>query len=250
MKSSGIRLVVALLLLSGGAVCAQQPTAESRGGARADARSSVAVVIIIGAVQLPARVVARRPVRLNELFALAGGATERAGRAIRIYRAVPASDLDRLLTDDEFRKSVSFEAYKIADLRRRDEKANPFLQTGDVVYVEEPGVVYIAGDVKNPQVMNLTDDLTLRQAIAIAGGLLPGSEKERIIIRRQGIKPEKEIINLSRSYVASREKDITLQPNDVVCVLGKMSIGRSCPFADPPAKRVVTVDKLPSRTLY
>lgn len=249
IKSNSALLIAVLLLLSGHPLSAPQSTVESGRGAQSDAGGSdKAFVIVLGAVRLPARVEARRPVRLSELLALSGGVTERAGKTIRIYRSVAVSDVDRLLTDDEFKRSARFEAYKLADLMRRDEKSNPFLQTGDVVYVEEPGIVYIAGNVRSPQAMNLTEGLTLRQAISITGGLLPGVE--RIIIRRQGIGQEKETITVSRKDIESRGKDITLRPNDVVCVMGKMSVGMSCPFADLPVKPPVTLDKLRSRTLY
>ncbi|MBD0372191.1 MAG: SLBB domain-containing protein [Pyrinomonadaceae bacterium] len=234
MKSRSIYLIVitALLLLLCSTVHGQEQKPPSP-------------VIVVGAVQLPARYEVRRPLRLNELIARSGGMTERAGKAIRIYRSVQASG--EILTDDWFKQQGGFEAYLIADLARSDERANPYVEAGDLVYVEEAGIVYIAGDVKVPQAIKLMEALTLRQAIAIAGGLLPGADK--IFVRRQGSDERRETITLSRKDVASRGNEFALQANDVVCAQGKISIGRGCPFGDVTVERKVNVDSLPLRAV-
>lgn len=240
MKSKSIYLIaiIALLLSRGGAVRAQEPQ-----------KQQPSLVIVVGAVQLPARYEVRRPLRLNELIARSGGMTERAGKIIRIYRSVQASR-DRLLTDDWLKQQGGFEAYMITDLARSSEKANTYVQAGDVVYVEEVGIVYVAGDVKLPQAIKLTEALTLRQAIAVAGGLLPGTEKEKIFVLRQRSDQRIEIIALKGKDVASRGNNIILQPDDLVCVQGKMSTGRGCPLMYALPKRVVTIDSLPLRTVW
>jgi protein involved in polysaccharide export with SLBB domain len=243
-KSVWLFAVTAFLLLSEVAICAQQKAADSR-GTISDTKPFITVV---GAVRLQARYQARRPVRLIELLALSGGMTERAGKAIRIYRHLSLSDAARLLRDDELKKTAGFEAYSIADLLRSGDGGSPPVQPGDIVYVEEPGVVYITGDVKIPQMINLIEALTLRQAIEIAGGLSQGAEKDKIFIYRQGSGKWREIITVKHKDIASLKTDIVLYPADIICVRGKRSIGRSCPST--LASPLPLTGELPLRTIW
>ncbi len=79
--------------------------------------------------------------------------------------------------------------------------------------------VYVGGEVKSPRTLTLTGDLTVMQSIIDAGGLTKSAKKTEIIVVRRGsdYKPVPYKINLEK-LLAGQEKDIRLQPFDIVYV--------------------------------
>jgi len=91
------------------------------------------------------------------------------------------------------------------------------------------GRVYVYGAVKNPGMVEIPDvgGLTVLQLITMIGGLTPwGSPENAFILRRE--HPEKphvridlELDQLFASAAPNTEKDVVLQPNDILCIPGK-----------------------------
>lgn len=79
--------------------------------------------------------------------------------------------------------------------------------------------VYVGGEVKSPRTLTLTGDLTVMQSIIDAGGLTKSAKKTDIVVIRRGsdYKPVPYKINLEK-LLAGQEKDIRLQPFDIVYV--------------------------------
>lgn len=79
--------------------------------------------------------------------------------------------------------------------------------------------VYVGGEVKSPRTLTLTGDLTVMQSIIDAGGLTKSAKKTEIVVIRRGsdYKPVPYKINLEK-LLAGQEKDIRLQPFDIVYV--------------------------------
>jgi polysaccharide export outer membrane protein len=184
-------------------------------GARAQQPSSDACrpsVIVAGAVRSPARFELRRRVRLSETLALAGGPTERAGDVVRVTRPEAA------------------ETYKLVLVSGDGENNDPYLRPGDIVTVEEVSRVHVSGSVQKPQAVRIVGELTLTQAIAAAGGLLPNSEKRRVVLTRyDAASGSKKRIDVDLKAVAKRSAaDVQLLPNDIVYVPGKKSRSGCC----------------------
>ena len=95
------------------------------------------------------------------------------------------------------RADGSSKKYSIEDLATGAGEADPLIMAGDKIYVPPPAseVFYLSGQVKAPGSIPITKTLTVREAIAKAGGLTDmGSDKKIKIFRKnvevKGVKLE------------------------------------------------------------
>lgn len=143
-------------------------------------------VIVLGAVGQPGLVPVDRAYRVSEILARVGGAKEGAQHVILSSK----TGGETKLTIDELARSAT---------------ADPYVQPDDKLFVPEPELFYIYGQVNAPGAYTLRDRMTLRQAIARGGGLTAsGSEKKLSVYRNE------QKIRLSL--------DSALQPGDVLVI--------------------------------
>lgn len=176
-------------------------------------------VAINGAIAKPGQFQMRRPVRLLELVQFyAGGATERTSGKIQLARfanfnmclAAPSADSS---------SSIDFAIFDLKDTLAGVETANPYLQPGDVITLPEAKEAYVVGNVLRPgPVLLKSDNVTITQAIAMAGGTMPDTKKEQVRITRQEAdgKTKREIIVDLKAISTQKAPDIALLPNDIV----------------------------------
>jgi polysaccharide export outer membrane protein len=186
-------------------------------------------VVINGAVMKPGQFQMRRPVRLLELLTFyAGGPTEKSGGRIQIAR-VPAlgecSEAQKVAAasgaQPEDADSPQFLVLNLADTLKGDEKSNPYLQPGDVITLPEAKEAYVVGNVLRPGPVPIRDDhLTVTRAVAMAGGLLPDTKKEKVrIIRVDADGGNRREIPVDWAAIdKGKAEDIALLPNDIVDV--------------------------------
>ena len=199
-------------------------------------------VAINGAVVKPGQFQLRRPVRLLELLQFyAGGPTERSGGRIQLARmpalgmcgpapaatqsapqvaaSQTASAPSATTIDDA--TAPSFLTFKLEDTLKADEQSNPYLQPGDVITLPEAKEAYVVGNVLRPGPVALRDDhLTVSRAIAMAGGTMPDSKKERVRIIRQESdgRGSREIFVDLKAVDKHQAEDVALMPNDIIDV--------------------------------
>jgi len=128
-------------------------------------------VSVLGAVGQPGAFTLDRPITLAQALARAGGLREDAADSdIVVHRA---------------RGIARYNARAVLEGR---EGAQALLGNNDTVFVEPPRVIYLYGYVNKPgQYALARPGLTVRQAIALAGGLAPlGSDAWGLRIRRDG----------------------------------------------------------------
>jgi protein involved in polysaccharide export with SLBB domain len=200
---------------------AQQPANSS---ALADDSNAKPCIVIYGAVRSPARFELRRRVRLAELLARSGGVTERVGKTIQIIHS--GSECyrggEKPATKSPASESEKFTVVNLADFVRGDEKANPYIEAGDVVIVTESDPIYVTGSVVNPRPIFSKGPLKLLQAIKLAGGLRADAKKGKVLIYRRrpnGDLAEEIALDLNE-IVRHRTRDFILQPGDTVVVGG------------------------------
>lgn len=194
-------------------------------------RSKRPVSTIFGAVKKEQRFQIKRPVFLNELIVLSGGLTDRASGEIQIFRPKQVSCAEIFRThqqknsvgEDRERFVRTSQAdgsniinIKIADLLRGNENANPQIYSGDIITILEAEPVYVIGGVAAPKRISARSKTTLSKAVASAGGFSKDAEREKItIFRREG--DETKIIEANFEEIEKNpDKDIPLQPFDVV----------------------------------
>ncbi len=133
--------------------------------------------------------------------------------------AAPAVDWTAAVTGGSSRRVLRI---PVRDLLRGDPRYNVVIRPDDKVYawLGPVGEFYVIGNVYRPGVFSLTGrKITVRQAIAAAGGLAPLAWPDRCeLIRRYNDETE-EIIRLNLDAIfAGTQPDVVLKPNDTINV--------------------------------
>jgi polysaccharide export outer membrane protein len=118
-------------------------------------------VTVLGLVGSPGLVPVDRPYRLSEILARVGGARENAADYV-------------VLTPE----SGEVTRYSIKAAATGDPSQDPIVPPGARLFVPQAELVYVSGQVKGPGSFPIMSDMTVRMAIAKAGGLTDiGSER-------------------------------------------------------------------------
>jgi len=93
------------------------------------------------------------------------------------------------------------------------------IRHGDVIHVPFAGNAYVLGGVKRPGCVAVKDNLSLSQAVAMAGGVAPVVATNRVDIMRldDSGKPITVTAHLDKVFRRT-EPDVPLKDNDVVVV--------------------------------
>jgi polysaccharide export outer membrane protein len=173
-------------------------------------------VAVIGAINEQGRYQMQRRLRLLELLGYAKGPSDKAGQTINIVRA-PRSGLcdNGAKAGDE---GGSFLSLRLNDTMRGEEKANPYVEPGDIVTLPEADQVYVVGNVYHPQALPMKEPISVSRAVAMAGGPLRDSKTDRVrIVRRQpGSSMTSELFVDLVAIRRMKAEDVALQPNDIV----------------------------------
>jgi len=180
-------------------------------------------VAVLGSVRAPSRFLLQRRVRLLELLTFVNGPTDNAGRTIQVVHTGPltASDVLPSVSDPSAEKSTDqIDYYNLKDTVRGEEKSNPYVRPGDVVFVPAADQVYVIGNVIHPTSIALTEPMTVTRAIAMAGGTAIDTKKNEIHVIRQtpGTTEKKEILVDLDAINRHKAEDIVLVANDIVDV--------------------------------
>jgi protein involved in polysaccharide export with SLBB domain len=187
-------------------------------------------VAVIGAVIAPGRFQLQRPMRLRELLAQVNGPTQNAGQNVQIIRSfsIKSCGQKSIRTLESSASMVEPQediiSLSLADVMKGEESGNPFIQAGDIIRVPEAEIkqAFVIGSVKSAVTINLKEPVTLSRALAMAGGVVKGSNIEKIKISRQkpnSLAKTELIVNL-KEINKSAQEDILLEANDVVDVPG------------------------------
>jgi protein involved in polysaccharide export with SLBB domain len=107
-------------------------------------------------------------------------------------------------------------------LEQGDPMMNIVLRDNDVVQVPtlEVGEFYVMGEISRPGVYSLTGrEVTVKMAVAAAGGFGPLSWPENTILIRRVADNSEQIVPLDLQAIFQGERpDIMLKPNDVIAI--------------------------------
>ncbi len=182
-------------------------------------------VAIIGAVNEQSRFELQRRIRLLELLTYARGPSPKAGQTINVVHSLTPSSCKQGTEPDD--PAAALSTYKLSDTLLGDPKANPYLESGDIVTIPEANQVYVVGNVFTPLSIPLKEPITLTRAIAMAGGVRQDTKKDKIRVVRQepNSSTRTEIIVDLSAIEKKRAEDLALLPNDIIDV--PTSAGRS-----------------------
>ena len=147
-------------------------------------------IFVLGEVKNPGRYTIQGPQTLLEVIAHAGSTTPTASNTIIVQRykeGIANAVSTAALPDDA--QTAEVLRVSLEDLREGKLNANIILQDSDTIIVPPAERFYVTGYVKQPGSFVLRPGMTVRQAIAEAGGLTDRGSNRRIkIIRRVGEK--------------------------------------------------------------
>jgi polysaccharide export outer membrane protein len=189
-------------------------------------------VAITGAVAKPGSYEIIGPRTLLEVLSLAGGFINQgyptgggaqAGDVVDVIRHQNAPDQAASMKNSAAKPFSPKTETMVIDLHRlvsgQDPQLNIPIRSGDVVHVPFAGTAYILGGVRKPGNIVVKENITVSQAVAMAGGIDPVLGTNNITIMRfdEHGKPVSINTNLN-NIIARSDPDLPLKDNDVVVV--------------------------------
>ncbi|XZG69470.1 polysaccharide export protein EpsE [Chitinibacteraceae bacterium HSL-7] len=123
-------------------------------------------VAVLGEVNQPGRYALDNEANLFDVLAMAGGINASGGDEIQIKRG------------------DGVHQYRLSELVTAGQSNPLMVDGGDVVYVPRMQVFYVYGEVNRPGNFRLEPNMTVMQAISVAGGFNPRASKRSILVHR------------------------------------------------------------------
>lgn len=164
-------------------------------------------ITVLGSVKKPGTYNNLTRQKVLDVLALAEGLNEKAGRVVQVRRA----------GEDANQPTVYLIDIDDIILKGRTD-VNIEVKSGDSLYVPEAGTVYVDGAVKKPGNYQITPNMTVREAIAAAGGFTSVAMQSNIKVVRPDEEGKKEVVQTSGKDIETEENKIKLRDRDVVFV--------------------------------
>jgi polysaccharide export outer membrane protein len=185
-------------------------------------------VAVLGAVHSPGRFLLHRRVRLLELVVFhAGGVTPNAGQKIQILSTSPVGACEAAGDEAAVKQRNAGQenpvTYDLKELLQGNESINPYVQQGDIINIPAAEEAFIVGNVLRPGAVPIVGSVTLSQALASVGGVLPNTQKDKIKVIRQvaGSSATTELVVDLKAADRSKGIDFPLNGGDIVEVSTK-----------------------------
>ena len=180
-------------------------------------------VSVIGAVNNPGIHQLEGHKSLIEILSLAGGPRQDAGHTVKITRRrewgpIP---LESAADDPSGRFQVA-EVSLEAVMEARNPEENVLIMPNDVISVPRAEMIYVIGGVERSGgfVLHEKENVTVLQALALAGGLTRTAAKKNAKILRpaEGDAERTEITINLKDIMAGRSQDVVLERDDILFV--------------------------------
>jgi polysaccharide export outer membrane protein len=172
-------------------------------------------IFVMGEVRNPGRYAIEGPMTLLEVIANAGSTTPQASDTIIVQRykdGMAATVGAPALPGDD--RSAEVMRISLEQLRAGKISANMLLQDSDTIIVPIADRFYVSGFVKTPGSFVLRPGMTVRQAIAEAGGLTERGSTRRLKIIRKDAKGNEIEVDAKMSDA--------VKPNDTIKVAQRL----------------------------
>jgi polysaccharide export outer membrane protein len=152
-------------------------------------------VEVVGAVKAPGEIPLTGSTTLVDVLTAVGWITDPSVTEVRVQHdgTVESIPLDKLMSPGA---------------------EPPRVVGGDVIYVPQGVVVYVAGEVAKPGAIAYREGLTVNQAVVNAGGAKQTANLKKVVIVRGGERIDVNYRKIQRGHA----KDIVLQANDQIVV--------------------------------
>jgi polysaccharide export outer membrane protein len=170
------------------------------------------VVFAVGEVTKPGSYPLAGDTTVVEILARAGPLSANAGSEVVVVR--PKGKVDRpLLPNDVGGYEAEVLRVDMREVRAGHLEKNLKLRANDTVFVPEASRIFVSGEVRNPGAFPFAPGLTIRQAIALAGGFTAdASTKNARVVRPSS----------GRSEPIKMSLDEPIQAGDTIVVKAKL----------------------------
>jgi polysaccharide export outer membrane protein len=170
------------------------------------------VVFAVGEVTRPGAYPLAGDTTVVEILARAGPVSANAGSEVVIVRPQGRVDHPVLPADVDGPGEAEVIRVDMRDVRAGHLERNMRLRANDTVFVPEATRVFVSGEVRSPGAFPFTRGLTIRQAVALAGGFTPdASTKNARVVRPSAGKDALKL-----------KLDEPLQPGDTIVVKARL----------------------------
>ena len=180
-------------------------------------------VSVIGAVNKPGIHQLEGRKSLIEILSLAGGLRQDAGHTVKITRRREWGPIPlESAADDPSGRFHIAEVSLEAVMEARNPEENVLIMPNDVISVPRAEMIYVIGGVERSGgfVLHEKENVTVLQALALAGGLTRTAAKKNAKILRptQDDRERVEIMINLKDIMAGRSGDIVLERDDILFV--------------------------------
>lgn len=199
LTSQGLEERLSKLLVEGGYIMVPQVSVYVE---------RFSTISILGEVRNPGSYELKGKLGIMDAIAHAGGFTIDAD----------INNIKVLRTEGTEKKTMQL---RLGDVKKGIETTEIVLRPNDTIYVEKIGKVTVLGEVTRPGTFEMKSQLTVLEAVAMAGGFTDVAAINRTRIIRQDPSSKKKIINVRVTdivYRGMKTKDMELLPGDIIYV--------------------------------
>jgi len=175
-------------------------------------------VFILGEVVKPGAYYLSKNDTLLEIISKAGGVTPNAGREIIIVRPAAGSVGSLQQPASLTSKNSELLHVDLKALLSGDVNKNIGVQNNDTIYVPKTSVFSVFGEVRNPGSYPLEKEMTVLEAISVAGGPTQDADTQKLeLLRKDGNEQKKMVLNIKELLNAKAgTKELVIQDGDVI----------------------------------
>jgi polysaccharide export outer membrane protein len=180
-------------------------------------------VSVIGAVRTPGVQQVQGRKTLVEMLSLAGGLDTNAGTKLKITRRLEWGRIPLPTAADDPTGQFSIGAVSLKSiLEAKNPEENILVKPNDVISVPRAEMVYVVGQVQKAGgfVLNDHEDVTVLQAISLAGGFDKAAKPQnsKILRRVAGAPTKTEVAVNLKKILEGKTPDVPMQADDILFV--------------------------------
>ena len=164
-------------------------------------------VFVIGEVRTPGKYMLSGAVSLIEALAQAGSVTQQAGGEVLILHPKEGARGDSATTPE--RSDADVQRVNLHEIETGRLSRNVTIRDGDTIFVPKAERFFVTGFVRTPGSYTLEPNMTVLQAISMAGGVTERGSGRRLKVTR--------VVNGERKDFDAKPTDL-VQPGDTITV--------------------------------
>jgi len=207
-------------------------------------------VLVLGAVRKPGMYILKENTRVLDVISMSGGITNEGGKRIFLLRDVTDLSAEEPIPSPPAAEPLPSKEKKTSDVKvPLEAPTTPALATvlsqakskpvvidyyrlvhdgdlsqnfrltgGDVLNIPKANEIFVFGSVEKPGSVKYEDNMTIVQAVSLAGGTKPEASEKSTYILRQGKTGEEKLEVRLDKILKNETENVAVKPNDVIVI--------------------------------